>query len=60
MLKNERIAEIEPVSQFKYNKSNHQRNPGKTNILLLYLPVFLVAHFIPPAMPFMAQGVATT
>jgi hypothetical protein len=56
VLKNERMAEIEASKSLQIQQVKSAEKSWKDEYLTT---VVLVAHFIPPAMPFMAQGATT-
>jgi hypothetical protein len=56
VLKNERMAEIEASKSVQVQQVKSAEKSWKDEYLTIVFTAVLVAHFIPPAMPFMAQG----
>jgi hypothetical protein len=56
VLKNERIAEIEASKSVQVQQVKSAEKSWKDEYLTIVFTAVLVAHFIPPAMPFMAKG----
>jgi ATP:corrinoid adenosyltransferase len=56
VLKNERVAEIEASKSVQVQQIKSAESSWKDEYLTVVFTAILVAHFIPPAMPFMAQG----
>jgi hypothetical protein len=56
VLKNERMAEIEASKSVQVQQIKSAEKSWKDEYLTIVFTAVLVAHFIPPAMPFMAQG----
>ncbi len=56
VLKNERVAEIEASKSVQVQQIKSAEASWKDEYLTVVFTAILVAHFIPSAMPFMAQG----
>jgi hypothetical protein len=56
VLKNERMAEIEASKSVQVQQIKSAEKSWKDEYLTIVFTAVLVAHFIPPAMPFMAKG----
>jgi hypothetical protein len=56
VLKNERMAEIEASKSVQIQQIKSAEKSWKDEYLTIVFTAVLVAHFIPPAMPFMATG----
>ena len=56
VLKNERVAEIEASKSVQIQQIISSEKSWKDEYLTIVFTCVLVAHFIPPAMPFMEQG----